>query len=144
MGRALKISIALNYAFMGAFALLIYLHVMLDPSVPEIERLLDWAPLGWVPFSLATVFLTPGHEDDWGFEMTPALIGAIVVVVGGVAALVALGWGLIPMGFNTPLMVAPFCLVVAGSAAWFASRNASRFGEARFAASDRDGSTDCL
>jgi len=144
VGRALKISIALNYAFMGAFALLIYLHVMLDPSVAEIERLLHWAPLEWVPFSLATVFLTPSREDDSRFEMTPALIGAIVVVVGGVAALVALGWGLIPKGFDTPLMVAPFCLVVAASAAWFASRNSNRFGEARFAASDGDGPTICL
>jgi hypothetical protein len=94
------------------------------------------------PLGLAMVFLTPSHKDDVPLEMTPALIGAIAVVVGGVAAAVALSWGLLPTNFNTPLMVAPVCLVVAGSAAWFASRNAHRFGDARFAANSDEHAPD--
>jgi hypothetical protein len=133
MERARKILDALSFAYLGAFAILLYLHATLNPNMDEVERLLSWAEFGWIPFTLGMAFLTPSHKDAWRLEMTPALIGAIVVVVGGIAALAAMAWGLIPAAFNTPLMVVPFCLVVAWPAARFASRRAGEIGDARFA-----------
>lgn len=119
----------------GSWAVLFYLKMHLEPSIPEIDRLERIAFGSVFVVSLAWSFarMKLGERSSPLAEPSAAWSGGAVVVVTGLAAAYSLGDGFDqPSDLVFPALSLIATAAIAALVVRFARRNAGQIGEARF------------